>query len=269
MPSQRRLNCHFRGFEIAYLAHHNDVRILAHQRADTAREIQADAGLHLHLIEMRHHHFNWIFYRTYIHFRLSQLFERSVERGGFSRTGGSGYQDDAVGVRYEVIPAFGFFFRETQFGKITHQYFRIENPHHQLFAEGSRHGGKPQFDFVAVRGEGLDAAILRTALLHHIHAAQQFDAAGDGVIHRARNLIHQMQHAIDAEAHIGGLAPRLNMNVAGTLLERILQQPVHNAHYALVVGIELPHAPQRDQLLEIGDTALQCAFLRAHRLLHR
>ena len=78
-----------------------------------------------------------------------------------------------------------------------------------------------------------------------------------------------MQHTIDAKAHVRKFASWLNMNVACALLKRILQQPIHNAHHALVVRIKLAHAAQRNQLLEVGDTVLYRTLLRAHRLLDR
>jgi hypothetical protein len=60
-----------------------------------------------------------------------------------------------------------------------------------------------------------------------------------------------MQHAVDAEAHDAEIAPRLDVDVAGALLEGVLPQPVDDVDDVLVVGVELAVAlAQFDQLLE-------------------
>ena len=60
-----------------------------------------------------------------------------------------------------------------------------------------------------------------------------------------------MQHAIDAEAHDAELAPRLDVDVGGALLEGVLPQPVDDGDNVLVVGIELSVGlAQFNELLE-------------------
>src|SRR5690606_40229831 len=56
-----RLYRHLRGFQVAYLAHHDDVRVLPHQAADTCREIQTDLVVHLGLVERFLHHLDRVF----------------------------------------------------------------------------------------------------------------------------------------------------------------------------------------------------------------
>jgi hypothetical protein len=75
--------------------------------------------------------------------------------------------------------------RKTELGEIAHQHLGVEDPHHQLFAEGRRQRGQAQLDLLAVGRARLDAAVLRPALLHHVHAAEDLDAAG----HRASTVI--------------------------------------------------------------------------------
>ncbi len=65
-----------------------------------------------------------------------------------------------------------------------------------------------------------------------------------------------MQHAIDTQTHATGIAPRLDMNIAGTLLEGVLEQPVDDVDHMGIVGVRLlTHAAQVKQLLEVADTA--------------
>ena len=76
-------------------------------------------------------------------------------------------------------------------------------------------------------------------LLDHVHAAEQLDARGHRVHHAQRHLVDGVQHAVDAEADGAHVAPRLEVDVAGALVEGVLPQPVDHLHHALVVGVEL------------------------------
>src|SRR3954462_12761096 len=42
-------------------------------------------------------------------------------------------------------------------------------------------------------------AVLRAALLHHVHAREDLDAAGHRDQHRRGDLVHLVQHPVDAE----------------------------------------------------------------------
>src|SRR6185436_2436254 len=99
----------------------------------------------------------------------------------------------------------------------------------------------------------LDAAVLRAPFFHHVHSSKNLDAAGHGRNHRRRYLVDLVQYAIDAEAHVGHIAPRLDVNIARTFFERILQKPIHQPDDMLVVGVEFAAGAKLDQLLEIGD----------------
>src|SRR3989338_3458687 len=207
--------------------------------------------LYLHLIEGRLDHFNRVFYRTNIHLRRGKLLQCGIQRSGFAGTGRASYQNDAIWLTCPIVPQYSLFARKTKVGKILDQNVRIENPHHQFLAKSGRHGGKTHFYFIPVIAHGLDAPILRPAFLHHIHAPEQLDAVGDGVGDRGGKLINLMQHAIDTEAHDADVAARLQMDVAGALLEGILEQPVHQRDDMLLVSVQVLVFAQLDQLLEI------------------
>ena len=130
---------------------------------------------------------------------------------------------------------------------------RVKDTHHHFFAKGGRQGGQAHFNLVAARVARLDAAILRPAFLHHVHAAQQLDARRHGVVHTHGQLVHRVQHAVNAKADHALLTPGLQVNVAGALVKGVLPEPVHHLHHALVVGIELLVAlVQLDQLFKAG-----------------
>jgi hypothetical protein len=121
------------------------------------------------------------------------------------------------------------------------------------------------------RGCGLDAAVLRAPLLDHVHAAEQLDARGHRACITPGHLVDGVQHAVDAKADHAHLAPRLEVDVAGALVEGVLPQPVDHLHHALVVGVELlVAAAQLHQLLEARQRGgLAGLGGRAHRARQR
>jgi hypothetical protein len=71
-----------------------------------------------------------------------------------------------------------------------------------------------------------------------------------------------MQHAVDAKADHALLAPRLQVDVTGALVEGVLPQPVHHLHHALVVGVELlVGLAQLHQLLKLAPPLLPPDFM--------
>ena len=251
MAGERRLYRHFGGFKVAYLTHHDDIRVLAQQRSHAVGKTQPDVLLNLHLIEYRFYHFDRIFHRADIYFRCGYLLQRGIKRGRLAGAGRAGHQNDAVRLVSPVVPQRSLFTREAKVGKILHQNFGIEDPHHQLLAKCRRHGGKPQLDLFAILAHRLDAAILGPALFHHVHAPEQLDAVSDGVGNGSGKLIDLVQHAVDAKAHQADFAARLQMDVAGALLESVLEQPIHQCNDVLFIGIQILVLAQLHQLLEI------------------
>ena len=67
-----------------------------------------------------------------------------------------------------------------------------------------------------------------------------------------RNRVDLVQHAVDAEAHEADVAPRLDVDVGGALLERVLPEPVDDVDDVLVVGVEVAVLAELDQLLEVA-----------------
>jgi hypothetical protein len=89
--------------------------------------------------------------------------------------------------------------------------------------------------------------------------------------HRHRHLVDRVQHTVDAETDHALVAARLQVDVAGALVEGVLPEPVHHLHHVLVVGVQLLGLAQLDQLLEAAKGIALVAHLagRAHRLRQR
>ena len=62
-----------------------------------------------------------------------------------------------------------------------------------------------------------------------------------------------MQHAVDSKAYLALATARFEMNITGPLLKGILQQPVDNIDYMLVLSIGVFELAHFQQLLKVGD----------------
>ncbi|OPZ10040.1 MAG: hypothetical protein BWZ07_02873 [Alphaproteobacteria bacterium ADurb.BinA280] len=171
-----------------------------------------------------------------------------------------------------LLPARQIVVAEAKITEVTQQHFRVEDAHHDLFAEGRGHGRYPQLNFCAIGRERLDTAILWSPLLDNFHPGEQFDATDHRSQYRLWNLVDLMQYAVDTEANNAGISTWFNVNITRALFKRVLPQPVNDADNVAVIGVRRCatglHA-NLDQLFKRRDGTLvvRCLLLRtAHRL---
>ena len=105
MAGEGGLNRYIGGLLITNLANHDDVRVLTHQGTNPFSETQTGVGLYLGLIKRTLDHFDRVFDGADIEGRFGKGFQARIEGGGFARTGGARYQNNAVGVFDQLIPA--------------------------------------------------------------------------------------------------------------------------------------------------------------------
>ena len=201
MPRQCRLHGHLRGRQITNLADHDDVGILPHQRAHAALEVHTDLRLHLHLIKRRLHHLNRVFDGTHVHLGCGERLERGIQCRRLAGTGRPGHQNNAVRAGDHGLPARQIVIAKPEIAEVAQEHFGIKNTHDNFFTERRRHRRDAQFNFLAFRRHGLDATVLRAALLNDFHARQELHATHHRGEYHGRNLIDLMQHAIDTKAH--------------------------------------------------------------------
>src|SRR5450830_297423 len=90
------------GLQIADLANHDDVRILAQEGAQRYREAQPGAFVDVDLVDAGQVDFHRIFYGGDIGVRLVQDVEAGIQGNRLAGTGRPGHQDHAVGAAYRV-----------------------------------------------------------------------------------------------------------------------------------------------------------------------
>jgi hypothetical protein len=112
---------------------------------------------------------------------------------------------------------------------------RVEDPDHDLLAEGRHQAGDAQLD-LAVGALGLDAPVLGPAALRDVHAGQHLDARGDRRVHRVGNRLDVVEDPVDAKAHHALVLAGLEVDVRRTLVERVVEQVVDRGDHVLVAG---------------------------------
>ena len=94
----------------------------------------------------------------------------------------------------------------------------VEQAHDDAFAVERRERGDAEVDFAA-DGLDFDAAVLRQAAFGDVELRHQLDAGDDGGLHFARRRFLRVQDAVDAVADAELLFERLDVDVAGALLD--------------------------------------------------
>ena len=140
----------------------------------------------------------------------------------------------------------------SELGQIVQERARVEDADDQLLAEGHRDGGDAHLD-LAIPPRRLDASVLRASLLRDVEAGERLDARHDGRVHHLGQLVDVVQHAVDAHAHDGGVASRLDVDVAGALVERVVKDVLDGGDDVAVAGLDLLDALELHVSFEVAD----------------
>ena len=97
-------------------------------------------------------------------------------------------------------------------------YGAVQHADDHAFAEHGRQDADAHVHRVAADVQ-LDAAVLRQAPLGDVQVGHDLDAAGDGHGQVARRRHHFVEHAVAAIAHLVFVFKRLEMDVAGLVLD--------------------------------------------------
>ena len=97
VAGEGRIDRNARGLEIADLTNHDDVRSLTQDGAEGAGEGHADVGFDMDLVDPGHDIFDRVLDRDDLTALVVDLRKAGVKCGGFTRSGGTGDEDDAIG----------------------------------------------------------------------------------------------------------------------------------------------------------------------------
>jgi hypothetical protein len=241
------------GLGVPDLAHHDDVGVLAQDRAQGAGERDLDLGPHRHLVEVLVHHLDRVLDRDDVDVRLGEVLQHRVERGRLAAARRSRDQDDPGGSRDEVVELGQVVGGEPQLVDPLQEDVGVEDAQHPLLPEGRGHGGDADLDLAAAL-LALDAPVLRAPLLGQVAPGEELDARHHRPVHDLGDEVDVVQDAVDAQAHQRQLALGLEVDVGGPLLEGVAQDVVQGLHHRrrrrvhlLVGGGEELLVPQVDR----------------------
>ena len=164
-----------------------------------------------------------------------ELAEGGVERRGLARAGRPGDEDDAVGLVHHVAKGLERRRVHADLVQIERNDRAVEHPHDDAFAE---HGGQhadAQVDRMPADGQ-LDAAVLRHAAFGDVEIGHDLDARRDGKGQVARRRHHFIEHAVGLDANAEFVFERLEVQVAGVVLDGQQQHHVEQLADRRAVG---------------------------------
>ena len=240
------------GLVVADFADHDDVRGLAEDRAQAAREGQPHLRVGLHLVDALQLVFDGVLDGDHVHVACVQLLERGVERGGLAAAGRSGHQHHPVRLGDGVLEVFVRPLIQPQRGETGRQRGLVENTHDDLLAVDGGKDAHANVALLLLRAH-LEAAVLRNAVLRDVHVGEDLEARHDGVVHGLRRAGEVVENAVDAVAEHHVLLHRLEMNIACLPAQRLHHDRVHDADDRCAHGLLFQVRRLRLDLLVLGD----------------
>ena len=213
MPCLCRFDGDVSGFEVAYLAYHDDVRVLAQKRFQCDRKSQAGLVIHVDLIDARQRDFGRVFGGGNVDARLVQQVQAGVQRHGLAGSCGTSDQNHSVGPvdGFEKPP---FFFRlvaqriDPQLGAA-----RIKDTDHNFFAKQRWQGTDTEINDAIRTHLQLHLAVLWHPFFGDIHFGYDLDTRGQLVLDGNRRRSNFAQFPVNPEPYPVGVFIRLEMQV--------------------------------------------------------
>ena len=233
----RRLDGDLRGLEVADLADHDDVRVLAQEGAQRRGEGQADLGVDVDLVDARQLDFRRVLGGRDVGVFAVEDIEAGVQRHGLAAAGGAGHQDHALRLGQVLEVQLLLERLVAQRIDAEHALDGIENTQHDLLAEQRRAGADAEVDGAGLRQPHLDAAVLRHAALGDVEPRHDLEARGDlaGELHR--RLRDFLQHAVQAEADAVTSSRRARSGCPRRPADGVQQDLVDEAHDGRVFDV--------------------------------
>ena len=220
VAGERGFDSDFRGFRIANFTNHDDVRVLAEDGPERVGKGEPDFFLHGHLVDAGDLELYGIFDGDDVVGRMVQLVEGGIESGGLSGAGGACDENEAVrGIDRgaELLERIGV---EAEFIDAGREIGLVQNAQHDLLAVDSGHDGHPEVVILACDADA-HAAVLGQAAFGDVQAAHDFEPGGQGELHGFRGRGGIDKDAVNAVTQAKGLFERLDVDVAGAVLDSL------------------------------------------------
>ena len=151
---------------------------------------------------------------------VNQVAQRGVDRGGFSRAGWAVQQDQSARLADEFLETLNCAGLEAKRLEVEAAVLRVEQPDDDFLAAHRREDRDAQLH-IAVIGAGRRAAFLGQLRLIGDQVRHDLEAAGDALEELVRQVCEFAQDAGCSQPDGNRAFPRLDVDVAGLLLDRV------------------------------------------------
>src|SRR6266480_241523 len=229
VAGERSLNRNLRRLQIASLADHDSIRVLPQKRSQHARESRPDVFIHRHLYDAFQIVLHRLLCREQLEIERVDLAQTRIERRRFPRTSGAGDNKNSVWPFDDFENVIADILGHTEHLEVEVHGAAIEYAQNDALAE--LRGQSRDAEIHAAAGDiFLDAAVLWQSALGDVHARHHFHARDYRQCQMARGRGHFVKRAIDAITYFEFVFERLEMNVAGPVLNRLIQNQIDEAN---------------------------------------
>ena len=226
MAGERGLHRNLSGLAVAHFPDHDDVRVLAQDRAQGIGKRQIDLRVHLDLVDA----FELVFHRVFdgdnfLRGRI-KLGQRGIERSGLARARGPRDEQDAVRLGQQCVEAHQQIGFKPHLFQIQAHAGTVKNPHHHAFTVHRRYGRNTQVQLAALHTH-LDAPVLRKSALCNVQVRQQLHPRVDGGTQSRGNHIGVVDDTIHAIPHMQAVIEGFQMDVRGPHIDHTADDGVH------------------------------------------
>ena len=234
VTGQRGLHGDLGGFLVADFADHHHVRVLPQDGAQTTGEGHLDLAVDLGLADAFEVVFDRVFNGEDVARAVIQADQAGVKGGGFTRAGGAGHQNDAVGFLHRRFHQAAVALAHAQVLQGQAPGLFIQQTQHHPLAVGRRQGGDADIHFAAADLER-DAPVLGHALLGDVQLGHDLDPRHQQGRQFALGLHHLTQDAVDTKADHQAFFEGFDVDVRGVLFDRLAEDGVDQADDRRVV----------------------------------
>ena len=250
--------------EVADLADHDHVGVLAHDVPEARRERQPDLRLDVDLVDAAKLVLDRILDGDDLLVGRVDLVEGGVERRGLAGAGRPGDQEHAVGQADDALDRPPVPLLEAEVVERHQDRRPVEDPHDDALAVERGHRRHAEVEPPPLEAHA-DAAVLGQAPLGDVQLRHDLDARGDRRLEALRRRLGVEEHAVDAVADPEAVLERLDVDVGRVRLDRVLDEEVDQPDHRRVER----HVPERGEVLAAGVVSALVVADRLDDLLDR
>ena len=174
MAGKARLHGDLSSLEIADLADHDDVGILAQDRAQRARKVELDLGMDLCLRNAVQRKLDWILDRHHIQAAAVEAGHGRVQRRGLPRARRAGHQHDTVRLADQPVDRSKGGFAHAQSSEVEARGILVEKAQYDALTGSGRQRRHAHVDALVAELQR-HAPVLRQALFGDVQARHHFE----------------------------------------------------------------------------------------------